>query len=577
MPQSFSYASSGRCVRCMRVEQRTSSLFLVLILIFSTVLVMIPVLPISSAYNETNAGTITGTEEWQGIHNVQGDIVIAEGATLIIHAGTTVNMPSGAFIEVEGALCAGSSACGATPAGTGSPVRFIWSDAPVSNQTGRCYSATGNPDLNCGEGIILRQTVDTALTKLSFVTFEGAYGTPTFIQSNNIWAFGALMFDGASVEADHLTFSNINTSNAVIYNSAAPSISDSTFVLGTDGQGWDASSVRAYGAGIGILSTLSLTNSAFTGNPQGECGTQGDGKSSIYVVDSYVDMDTLSISQNAYGIFLKGTSGTLTNSNIADVNCNGVDTNGHKSTGSISHVLYVNNNTITTGEGAPFTAYDAAIVEFNDNTISGASEGSGIGIRDSTVVANRNVIGPIGKWNGFWIYGSSDVIAENNTIQMGSGAHEPVLVGEYHFRDDGWNVPNPTKARLYLANNEIMNNSGICNSVIYGGEFPCPAIHVFMSSATIVGNTVTDNIGDGIRSTGGIINVQNNEIHSSEFAARISAWDNNYGDKYASIGFFSGNNWTGTPKQTYNVTESKAVLKRASGCVVSSVCSRLQR
>ena len=88
------------------------------------------------------------------------------------------------------------------------------------------------------------------------------------------------------------------------------------------------------------------------------------------------------------------------------------------------------------------------------------------------VELHRNTIGPIGGWNGLWIYGTSDVIAENNTIQETS--KEPVLIGEYHYQDQGWQVPAPSAARLYLANNNIMNNTGTCNSQMYGGDFlPC--------------------------------------------------------------------------------------------------------
>ena len=63
----------------------------------------------------------------------------------------------------------------------------------------------------------------------------------------------------------------------------------------------------------------------------------------------------------------------------------------------------------------------------------------------------QTLAGSAGGWNGFWIYGEADVSAENNTI-MDTGK-EPVLIGEYHYRDQGWNVPSPSKARIYFANN----------------------------------------------------------------------------------------------------------------------------
>ena len=81
----------------------------------------------------------------------------------------------------------------------------------------------------------------------------------------------------------------------------------------------------------------------------------------IYIEDSYIDMDNLDISQNSYGILMKSSSGTLSNSDI-DVKCNAVDTNSLKTTGIIEHTLEVNNNIITTAEGAGLTAYDGAKV-----------------------------------------------------------------------------------------------------------------------------------------------------------------------------------------------------------------------
>ena len=136
----------------------------------------------------------------------------------------------------------------------------------------------------------------------------------------------------------------------------------------------------------------------------------------IYAESSYVSMDSLDIKDNAYGVFFKGSSGSMGNSTI-DVLCNAIDTNSYKSTGDYAHTLYLDNNVITTGEGAGITAYDGAIVSATSNTISGASDGSGFGIRDSTVLAHRNTVGPITGYNGFWVYGQSEVEIENNTIQ----------------------------------------------------------------------------------------------------------------------------------------------------------------
>ena len=241
------------------------------------------------------------------------------------------------------------------------------------------------------------------------------------------------MFDGSSTTARGLTFTDINTSNVIAVDYAAPLLEDSTFELGIDGQGYDAAAVRAYDAGAGILSTFRIKNSEFTGN-DADCGQQGGGRAVLYIENSYIDMDNLDIKDNSYGILMKSSSGSFTNSQV-DVKCNAIDTNSLKTTGNIEHTLEVTNNDITTEEGAGLTAYDGAKVYAEGNTISGASEGSGVGIRSSVVELHRNTIGPIGGWNGLWIYGTSDVVAENNTIQ--DTAKEPVLIGEYHYQDQG--------------------------------------------------------------------------------------------------------------------------------------------
>ena len=262
--------------------------------------------------------------------------------------------------------------------------------------------------------MIIRDTIDQSLTSLNYAHFENGYGHPTYVATLQQVQYGVLVFDGSSTTARGLTFKDTNTSNVLAIDFASPTITDSEFELGIDGQGYDAAAVRAYGAGAGILSTFKLSTSVFTGN-DADCGNQGGGRAVIYIEDSYVDMDDLEIKENAYGVLLKQSSGSLTNSDVT-VKCNAIDTNSLKTTGTINHLLTVNDNIITTEEGAGITAYDGANVYAEGNTISGAAEGSGVGIRSSTVELHDNVIGPIGGWNGLWIYGTSDVVAETERL-----------------------------------------------------------------------------------------------------------------------------------------------------------------
>jgi len=531
-------------------------------LLLTSLMIGLVTVPTASAVNETASGDIITTETWSGTHTLTGDVTVKEGAKLVINAGTTVNIPAGVFIDVEGAICAGSASCGASQGSASSQVRFEWATPSDYSVAGRCYQQGNqlltNSDAACGSGIIIRSTINQASTGMSHVSFNNAYGYPIYVQTMQAVQYGTLVFEGSSATFDNLAFSNINTSNVIALDFAAPTIRDSTFTLGDDGRGYDAAAVRAYEAGAGILSALTITGSTFTGSTEAQCGSQGGGRVLIYAESSYISMDNLDIKDNAFGVFFKGSSGSLGNSTF-NVLCNAIDTNSFKTTGNFAHTLYLDNNVINTGEGAGITAYDGAIVAATSNTISGASAGSGFGIRDSTVMAHRNTIGPITGYNGFWVYGQSEVEIENNTIQ--DTAKEPIQIGEYHYRDQNSNYPGPSPNRAYIANNIISNNSGACTSSwMYGGDFNCPAIHVFTSSATIVDNTVTNNAGDGLRIKGSIVNVQRNSIEAGQFAANISHFDDQYGHKYGSIGYFSGNTWTNAT-QVYNISESRVTVQ----------------
>jgi len=537
------------------------SLSLVALLLLSSVLGMIQ-LPVVSAV--TTSGEIITTETWTGTVNLDGNLTVAEGAKLIINAGTTVNILAGDRIIVEGSICAGDSSCGASPASTGNPIRLRWA-TPPSEGTGNCYfNPINNPDTGCGSGLFLDYTIDRALTKLNYVSFEKAYGIPIEVTTGT-YRYAALIFNDASIDARGLTFDEINTTNILVLNSAAPTISDSTFTLGIDENGYHGPAIQAHDAGKGILGSLTIRNSDFSapaGSPSdgSDCGSNQPGRAAIYIENSDINIDTISVTDNSQGVFFKASSGQLINS-IFTVKCNAIDTNSYKTTTDASFVMTINNNTITTEDGAGITAYDGAIIVANDNVISGAGDGSGFGIRDSFVTLNRNEIGPIGGWNGLWIYGESDVVAENNTFT--EIAKEAVSIGEYHYKDGGGGFSQePTKSRIYFANNDVSGINGTCSSIgIYGGDFQCPALHIFMASASIINNNITANAGDGLRVMGGVVNVQDNYIEAGEFAVRIGQFDDQYGTKYGSIGFFSGNDWSSNVEQIYNITESKVVVQ----------------
>ena len=67
---------------------KTKSVSLIMLYLVSIVIGMAAV-PTAQAVNETTQGTVTGTETWSGTMNLQDDVTVAEGAKLIVNAGTT--------------------------------------------------------------------------------------------------------------------------------------------------------------------------------------------------------------------------------------------------------------------------------------------------------------------------------------------------------------------------------------------------------------------------------------------------------------------------------------------------------
>ena len=536
------------------------SISLVALLIFSTLTTMLVVPSTTAAgINQTKSGILNGQETWSGTHNLEGNVTIAAGATLVVSAGATINIPFGKHIDVQGAICVASKSCGASSDGSSSTMTtFAW-DLPADYTVrGDCVISI---DAACGSGMVIRNTIDESKTGLNFVDFQNAFGFEIGVNTQNGLdaKYAALVFDGPNTFANGLKFTNVNSSNIILVDLANPTITSSEFTLGTDAYSLGGRpAIAAYGAGSGSANPFTVSDSTFTGNSEATCGNNGNGISMVWVENSYASLTNLDISDNGYGTFFTQSSGELSNSTI-EVNCAAVDTKGLKQTGDIQHTFKINDNTLLTENRAGITAYDGAKISASNNIISGVAESSGIAIRSSIATLNDNTIGPIGGYNGIWIYGTSEVVAIGNTIT--DTGREPVVHGEYHYRDQGWPSVQPTKSRLYMEGNIISNNSGTCNSqTMYGGEFQCPAIHIFRTSATLYNNTITNSVGDALRIKGGIVNVQGNNMQTESFGVNISHHDDNYGNKYGSIGYFSGNSYTNAT-QVYNITESRVTIQ----------------
>lgn len=558
----------------MNVNNRTTSLFLVVLFLASSLTTIVSVVPEAMptvvASNETTSGTITGTEVWQGGHILSGDVEIAPGAKLIIQPGTTVTFPNGTFLHVKGNLCAADTSCGANGMGSNSSrVTFTWSTPTNQSQTGRCYRmlnpASGqplwHPDASCFEGVLVRDTIDIAQTRFNHVTIQNAYGMPRYVQDLGEIRWGALILDGASPTLTEMNFNNINTSSVLTLDLAAPIFNGGTFQVGVEAavETLAGNAVQTYGAGNSI-SPVQFNSPVFTGTQNG-CSSQDNGRHVLWAQKSFVDIDHGVVASADYGYRYTDSAGTIHASTI-QTDCTGIDINGRYSNFGIDHTLAVTSNTITTTDNSPLTVYNRALSHIADNVLSGADQGSGIQVVSSAAAGpteariTNNAIGPITGYNGIWGVGSFDMEIDNNTFTDIN--REPLIIGDYHYSDNGWSVDAPSSARAVVTDNVITGVTGTCDSEkVWDESFNCPAFHVFRASATIQRNTVSGVAGDAIRAIGALLDVRDNDFDVGGEGAKIV----DHGHIYASLAFFSGNQWTNVSDIVYNVTKSSLTIQ----------------
>ena len=513
------------------------------------------------ASNETTEGTITGTETWAGTHTLTGDVTIAPGAKLIIHAGSTVIFPNGTHIDVRGSLCAGATSCGSpTNAGPTMKITLRWNEPANASATGECYGMSYSnqeiwiDDPSCSEGILMRSSIDLSETELRYVTFDGAWGVPHYISAVSEFRYGALVLDGASPVLTELDFTDINTSSVLTTNLAQPTFNGGNFVVGNDeSRSIVGSAIQVYSSGSSV-SPFVLSDITLTGTGNGCQGNAG-GRPTIWAEKSFIEIENAEISSGDFGIGLWSSAGSVTNSEV-NVNCNGIDINGKKSIGSTFFGFEISGNQITTQQRSGIYASSGAYATLTNNDIQGASESSGIVVYSSDLFIHNNNIGPIGGYNGLWLGGSFDVIAENNTIFETAGT--PIVAGWY-------TNSLASASRVFLANNTISyDGTGACSSNTYwGGDFTCPVLHAFMTGVTMYDNVIdAGGTADGIRSVGSLLDIQRNTFTIPKTGAVIRNFDSGYSNsqQYGSLAFFSKNTWDGV-EVTYNITKSSVTAQ----------------
>ena len=510
-------------------KHRARSSFLVFLMLSSVLIALVgPAAPVM-ANNETTSGTIITSETWSGTHQLTGDVTIASGAKLIIQPGTTVVFPNGTYLDVRGNICAGVSSCGASgDASMANKITLRWTDPSNSSAIGECKGMKQGTqeiqveDASCFEGMLIRSSIDLSETGFRHITFEDAWGIPYYIDSINRWRYGAMVIDGASPTLTQMRFTNINTSSVLTTNLAQPTFEGGTYVAGSDDKsGVGGSAVQIYGSGTQI-SPLIMNSPFFIGTDNG-CGNNDGGRPTLWAEGTFIEINDATVNTGDYGFALVSSSGSLTNSDI-NVNCNGVDINGIKSVQGEDFTIEIGNNEINTDSGSGITAYDGANVELHNNDISGVSERSGITVQSSKAYIHHNEIGPIGGWNGLWLTGTFDVIAEYNNIV--NTAKTPVQIGE--LSSSG---PSPSASRLHFTNNTVsVDSPGTCSSFKYwGGEYTCPAVSLFRSGVTLYDNEFSlGGDADGIRAIGGLLDVQRNIFNTPGTGAVIRNYDSGF-------------------------------------------------
>ena len=93
------------------------------------------------------------------------------------------------------------------------------------------------------------------------------------------------------------------------------------------------------------------------------CGNNAGGKPTVWVEDAFIEIDEAEIPVGDYGISLRYSSGSVTNSDIS-VNCNGIDIYSLKSVGQLDYHNTITGNQITTVQRTPITVYGGGSLYF---------------------------------------------------------------------------------------------------------------------------------------------------------------------------------------------------------------------
>jgi CSLREA domain-containing protein len=328
------------------------------------------------------------------------------------------------------------------------------------------------------------------------LTMDGTGQTVTISGGN---AVRVLMVDAiASLTLNNLTIANGNVaedSGGGIYNSGTLTITNSAF-SGNSANGWGGS-----GGGICNTGTLTITNSAFTGNSTGWGGSGGG----IY------NSGTLTITNSGFsgnsahvwgggggGIYNSGTL-TITNSDFSDNDATlggGIYTSG---TLTITNSTFSSNSVDDGGGGI----YTSGTLTITNSTFSGnGANGGGGGIANDTgtvTITNSTFSGNTADCGG-GIINTGTLTITNSAL---SGNRATSGGGIINFGT--LTITNST-----FSGNDANSGGGIVNN----------AGTLTITNSTFSGNTASWGAGNG----GGIVNNATLTITNSAFSGNSANW-----------------------------------------------------
>ena len=406
----------------------------------------------------TKTGSISSNETWlksSGNYYVTGNILVANGATLSIDAGTSIKFATGTYLKVEGYLVAQGS--------SGDLISFIADDDSTSKShwLGIYIRSTGkttyDSNMNYSSGSILKYAIVSNAERGIY-----AYDTGFLIQYSE--------FDRNTKAIEIRKTDNFTVKNSIFSNN--------------DYGIWSEYEPRD-GDSYGNITDTYITSNIYSNNN--------------YAIDlimnqrdfKNLNIDNNTIKNNTTGIDFGGggygprVHSAFLRNNIIDNNTLGVNLNRIYGTGSntvLTYPVVFEKNYVINNDNALYLEYSPSVkIKIINNILS--TDGNGIEFRGSPSSSNHlisnNYISANGKHvyiNGTSSYNPSNMNFDNNTF---SGNPSTEFIHVKYGSGHNFNYNNfPSTIKLIIKNessNSIdaentywsTTNTSTINSLIY--------------------------------------------------------------------------------------------------------------